>query len=251
MYFYPTDAVRIFAHRGLAVAADGSAFDENTLEAFARALEVGADYIESDIQVTRDGVAVLFHDDTLLRVAGVDSPVNRLTWDELSQIKLAHGGRVPSLAETLEAFPGARFNLDFKSVASILAGTKVIHDHGAQARVLVASFSDARKQAAASKLPGVATSAGSMRAARAAIAHRLGGGILLGMAVAPVDALQIPVSQGRLRLDSPGFIRNLHKHGVEVHYWTINDPERMKALVAAGADGIVTDRADIAVATLR
>lgn len=251
MYLYPTDEVRILAHRGLAVAADGSAIDENTIDAFKRAVEVGADYIESDIQVTSDGVPVLFHDDNLLRVAGVDSPVSKLTFEELSALPLEHGGRVPSLAEALEALPNSRFNLDFKSVSSILAGTRVIHDHGAQGRVLVASFSDARKQAAASKLPGVATSAGSVRTLRSVIAHRLGGGILLGMAVAPVDALQIPVSMGRFRLDSPAYIRNVHKHGVEVHYWTINEVDEMHRLVAAGADGIVTDRADLAVAALR
>lgn len=251
MYLYPTDAVRIFAHRGLAIAADGTPLDENTLPAFARALEVGADYIESDIQVSRDGVPVLFHDDTLARVSNVDSPVNKLTLDEIKAIKLNHGGSIPTLAEALEAFPQARFNLDFKSVASITAGCRVIVEHGAQARVLAASFSDARGEAAASKLPGVATSAGIGRTLRAYIAHRIGAGILLGMAVSKVHAFQIPVSQGRLKLDSPRFIRNVQRHGAEVHYWTINEPAEMLRLVAAGAKGIVTDRADIAVATLR
>jgi glycerophosphoryl diester phosphodiesterase len=251
VYLYPTDAVRILAHRGLTVASDGSSIDENTLPAFARALEVGADYIESDIQVTRDGVAVLFHDDNLSRVAGIDSPISKLEWAEVEQIKLEHGGSIPTLAQALEAFPTARFNLDFKSVASIIAGCKVIHDHGAQARVLVASFSDARGQAAAARLKGVATSAGMFRTIRALISHRIGASFLVGMAVAPVDVLQLPPVQGKLRLDSPRFIRSLHKHNVEVHYWTINDSAEMQRLVAAGADGIVTDRADIAVATLR
>ena len=251
MYFYPTDAVRIFAHRGLAIAADGTPLDENTLPAFARALEVGADYIESDIQVTLDGVPVLFHDDDLQRVAGVPSPIGKLTLEAVKAIPLEHGGQIPTLAEALEAFPSARFNLDFKSVSSITAGCRVIVEHGAQARVLAASFSDARGEAAAAKLPGVATSAGAMRTLRAILAHKIGAGILLGMAVDNVDALQIPTHQGRLRLDTKRFIANVKKHGAEVHFWTINDPAEMKRLVALGANGIVTDRADIAVATLR
>lgn len=251
MYLNATTATRIFAHRGLTIAADGSPLDENTLPAFARALEVGADYIESDIQVSKDGVPVLFHDDTLLRVAGVDSPVYKLTVEELQGLSLEHGGNIPTLAQALEAFPYAKFNLDFKTVGSITAGTRVIIEHGAQARVLVASFSDARGDAAAAKLPGVARSAGGMRTLRAILAQKLGAGILLGMAVTGMNALQIPVSQGRLRLDSPKFIRKVQKHGVEVHYWTINDPAEMKRLVAAGANGIVTDRADLAVAALR
>lgn len=251
MYFYPTDAVRIFAHRGLAIAADGTPLDENTLPAFARAIEVGANYIESDIQVSRDGVPVLFHDDDLKRVAGLDAPVSRLTIEELKAIKLENGGSIPTLAEALEAFPTARFNLDFKTVPAITAGCRVITEHGAQARILAASFSDARGEAAASKLPGVAISAGAGRTLRAIVAHKLGLSILLGMAVASVDALQIPTHQGRLRLDSARFIKNVQRHGAEVHYWTINDPDEMKRLVAAGANGIVTDRADLAVAALR
>jgi len=71
------------------------------------------------------------------------------------------------------------------------------------------------------------------------------------MAVSNIDALQIPVSQGRMRLDSPRFIANVKRHGAEVHYWTINDPAEMRRLVAAGANGIVTDRADLAVQTLK
>ncbi|MEN9737315.1 MAG: hypothetical protein RJA26_548 [Actinomycetota bacterium] len=251
MYLYQTAGVRIFAHRGLAIAADGSPIDENTLPAFARALEVGADYIEADLQLSKDGVPVIFHDDNLARVAGVDSPVYKLTLEELKALKLEHGGTIATLAEALEAFPKARFNLDFKTVGSITAGTKVIAEHGAQGRVLVASFSDARGEAAASKLPGVARSAGGFRTLRAALAQKLGGGILLGMALTGVSALQIPTHQGRLRLDTSRFIRQVQKHGVEVHYWTINDTEEMKRLVALGANGIVTDRADLAVAALR
>lgn len=251
MYLYPTAGVRIFAHRGLALAADGTPLDENTLAAFARALEVGADYIETDLQLSKDGVPVLFHDDNLIRVAGVDSPVYKLTLEELKALKLQHGGQIATLAEALEAFPQARFNIDFKTVGSITAGTRVIAEHGAQARILVGSFSDARGDAAASKLPGVARSAGGFRSIRAALAQKLGAGILLGMALTGMSALQIPTHKGRLRFDTASFIRRVKKHGVEVHYWVINDVTEMKRLVALGADGIVTDRADLAVAALR
>jgi len=251
VYLYPTEAIRIFAHRGLTIAADGSLLDENTIPAFQRAIEVGADYVESDIQVTKDGVPVLFHDDDLKRVAGIESPVHRLTLGEIQAIRLEHGGRIPSLAEALEALPQTKFNLDFKTVGAISAGARVIAEHGAQARILVASFSDARGDAAANKLPGVARSAGALRILRAWLANKLGGGILLGMALTGMSALQIPVHQGRLRFDSPTFIRRVRKNGTEVHFWTVNDPAEMKRLASLGANGIVTDRADLAVATFR
>jgi len=162
VYLYPTSSVRILAHRGLTIASDGSLIDENTIPAFLRAVEVGADYIESDIQVTKDGVAILFHDDDLQRVAGIPASVGKLTLEEIKRLTLEHGGKIPTLAEALEELPTARFNLDFKSVSSIIAGCRVIVEHGAQARVMVASFSDARGDAAESKLPGVARSAGPL-----------------------------------------------------------------------------------------
>jgi len=246
-FLYPTDQPRVFAHRGLSIAADGTAIDENTIPAFTRALEVGAHYIESDIQVTSDGVPVLFHDDDLSRVAGVPSPVGKLTLAELQEIRLEHGGQIPTLVEALREFPATRFNLDFKSVSSILAGTAAIASIGAQGRVLVASFSDARRLAALNKLPGAATSAGATRVLRAIIGVSLRSNILTGIPLTGVHAIQVPTNYGSLRLDTERFVAMVSKAGVETHFWTINDPAEMKRLVELGAKGIVTDRADLAI----
>ena len=62
--------------------------------------------------------------------------------------------------------------------------------------------------------------------------------------------MQIPERHGALRVLSPRLIDAAHRHGVEVHVWTVNDPERMTELVQAGVDGIITDRADVALAAL-
>jgi glycerophosphoryl diester phosphodiesterase len=64
-------------------------------------------------------------------------------------------------------------------------------------------------------------------------------------------AVQVPVRQSWLRFDSRSFIKAMHHAGLEVHFWTINDPAEMKRLVELGADGIVTDRTDLAVSALR
>ena len=66
-----------------------------------------------------------------------------------------------------------------------------------------------------------------------------------------MQALQIPTNQGSIRFDSPGFIAAVRAAGLEIHYWTINEPEEMKRLIGLGAQGIVTDRTDLAVKTLR
>jgi glycerophosphoryl diester phosphodiesterase len=65
-----------------------------------------------------------------------------------------------------------------------------------------------------------------------------------------IAALQIPTRSAGLRVDSPAFISNIKATGCEIHYWTVNEADEMTRLIALGADGIVTDRTDIAVNTL-
>ena len=121
-------------------------------------------------------------------------------------------------------------------------------------RVLLTSFSDARRrtalkgvQAAGAELPP-ATSAGQgvIARLRAASVLRLSPAALLD----GVDAVQIPERYRGVRVLTPSLIAAAHRRGTEVHVWTVNDPDDMRRLVASGVDGIVTDRADIAVKTL-
>lgn len=245
-YFYPTDQVRVLAHRGLAIDANGKDLDENTLPAFERAVAVGAHYVESDIQVTADGVAVLFHDDDLLRVAGIDAPISSLSLSEVQAIRLHHGAQIPTLSEVLRALPQTRFNLDFKVAGAIAPAAKVIQDLGAQSRVLAASFSEARRAAAIAALPGVVSSGSSSVVLRAYFANLLRGQLLVNRATAGVQALQIPVGSGPIRFDNRRFITAMNRSNTEVHFWTINEPDEMKRLINLGANGLVTDRADLA-----
>jgi glycerophosphoryl diester phosphodiesterase len=82
-------------------------------------------------------------------------------------------------------------------------------------------------------------------------------GVLFGLkpltnwATRPIGVLQIPVGSGPLRFDNSRFIDAMKRTNTEVHFWTINDPEEMQRLAKLGASGIVTDRADLALATLR
>lgn len=65
-----------------------------------------------------------------------------------------------------------------------------------------------------------------------------------------IDALQIPERQGPLTVLTPALLRAAHARGVEVHVWTVNDAAEMNRLIALGVDGIVSDRADLALDTL-
>ncbi len=247
-YLSPTRP-RIFAHRGF---SHGSDLIENTLPAFVSALALGATHLESDIQVTRDGVPVLFHDESLERVTGIPQRINQLSLAEIVLLDLGSGARIPTLDETLKAFPEALFNLDFKVADAIESATRVILENNAEERVLVASFSDSRRRKAQGLLGASAIgSAGSIRtlALYFAVMARLSP--LAKLLAKPIVAIQVPVSQGIIRFDSPLFVAKLRKLEVELHFWTINDLDEMLRLIELGADGIVTDRTDIAVKTLR
>jgi glycerophosphoryl diester phosphodiesterase len=249
IYPYLSPALpRIFAHRGF--ASVGAA--ENTIEAFRAALELGATHIESDIQVTKDGVPVLFHDVDLLRVAGLPRKIGELSLSELLALELKEGGRVPTLEAALRALPEARFNLDLKVAQAIASSASVIRALKAEDRVLVTSFSDSRRGQALRLFDApVASSAGSARVLALWLAAKLHLGPWVRLLARPVQALQIPTAKGPIRFDSPAFIAQMTVAGLELHYWTINDAAEMLRLIGLGAHGIVTDRTDLAVKTLR
>ena len=241
---------RLLAHRGLALD-----HHENSIAAFRAALAAGATHLETDVQLTRDGVPVLWHDKDVNRSLGTRVKVSELDWSQLRQLGLAAGLRVARLEDALEQLSDARFNIDLKTEAALGPAIAAIRAADARDRVLLTSFSDARRRRAAVALPGVATSIGS-----AALIRILSGSLYRGRgrswrsswraALAGACAVQVPRSQYGIRVVTGSFIAAAHELGVEVHVWTINDPSEMRELWALGVDGIVTDRTDLAVHSL-
>lgn len=243
---------RVLAHRGL--TRPGDAHAENSVAAVAEALSTGAEYVESDCHATKDGEVVLFHDDSVERITGDPRLVADLTLRELDGLMEDLGGLL-TLRDALEGFPDTRWNLDAKAAAATDAMGRLIAPHAH--RVLIASFSDARRRAALAACAAAgarvapATSAGSATIARLLAAVPTGSRGLVRRILRDVDALQVPQRQGGLPVLTDRLVRLAHDAGTEVHVWTVNDPETMSALVARGVDGIVTDRADLALDTLR
>ena len=230
--------LKILAHRG---STEGGA-PENTLEAFRFALDSGVKYLETDVQVTKDGVAVLFHDDDLSRVAGIERKVAELTLKELEAVRLGQNSRIPTLIEAIARFPDAKWNIDIKAFGAVEPTVQAIQKAKAENRVLVSSFSAKRRLTAIRKLPGVATSsdAGLLLKIWLLSALKLDG--TLQKTLSTIDAIQVPVNYGPIRFDIKSFVNKINSFGVEVHYWTINDFDEARRLVALGAMGIVTDK---------
>ncbi|MDQ1530743.1 MAG: glycerophosphoryl diester phosphodiesterase [Microbacteriaceae bacterium] len=230
---------RILAHRGLALDVP-----QNSIGAFRAALAAGATHLETDARATADGTAVLVHDPRL----GSDGP-------EVGSLRLAElraaAPDVCTLAEALRALPDARFNIDVKDVRAAEPVAAAVLAAGAVDRVLLTSFRGSRRRAALRRLPPVAASASSGAVALALAATRLRLRLATRAVLAGVDAVQIPERAGSIDLTSPDRIAAFHAAGVEVHFWVVNDPDRMRELVRRGADGIVTDRPDLAAHALR
>ena len=240
--FFSPVGPRILAHRGFSLAAP-----ENTLLAFDHAMLLGVDYLETDVHASADGEAMLSHDPGLRRLTGRDIPLRQLTAAQLRAIDLGQGQGYASLAEALHAFPQARFNIDVKSADAVTGTIRAVREADAQDRVLVTSFSDARRLAVVGQLTGVATSASARTFALAIAAARAGAGPVLRRVLRNIDAVQIPETRNGVRFVTSRTTRLFHAAGVEVHVWTVNAQADMRRLLDLGVDGLVTDRADLAV----
>lgn len=230
----------MLAHRGLALDAP-----ENTLLAFSNAVEVGVSYVETDVHVSRDGVAVISHDPTLRRVAGRRVRIADLNMDELRGVDLGRGQGFSALADALDAFPELRLNIDVKVEGALAPTVDALRRARAAPRVLLTSFSDGRRRRAARLLPEVVTSAGRAGVVGALRAARSGPDAMR-RALRGARALQVPERAGRIPIVTRRFVAAAHEAGTEVHVWTVNDPSVMTRLLDLGVDGLVTDRADLA-----
>ncbi|ACJ00256.1 glycerophosphoryl diester phosphodiesterase, putative [Rhodospirillum centenum SW] len=229
-----TPAPVAFAHRGGGLEAP-----ENTLAAFAHAAALGYRHIETDVHATRDGVLLVFHDDTLERLTGLPGRPAEHDWAGLRSARILGAGEgIPLFDALLESFPGVRFNIDPKTDAAADALADALERHAAFDRVCVGSFSGARLARLRRRFgPRLCTSAGPAEVARAWLSGR-------GLPVGPTapHCYQIPVRQYGVELVTPAFLRAARSRGQPVHVWTIDDPAEMERLLDLGVDGIMTDR---------
>jgi glycerophosphoryl diester phosphodiesterase len=227
-----------FAHRGF--APDGA---ENSMAAFERAVDLGYRYLETDVRVTADGVALAFHDGSLDRVTDRRGRIAALPWSQVRRARIGGREPIPLLTDLLGAWPDVRINLDVKAEQSIAPTVEAIRRTGTMARVCVAAFSTRRIEAVRRELgPELCTSLGP----RAAMRLRLPGAAQLRSRAALTGrCAQVPARVGRRIFVDARYVAAAHARGVPVHAWTVNEEAEMIRLLDAGVDGIMTDRADV------
>ena len=238
----------VVAHRG----ASGHA-PENTMAAFRRAVEMGARFIETDLHLTRDARVVAIHDSTLDRTTNGRGLVDLLPLKEVRALDAgawfgSHaaesfaGERVPTLDEILR-FARERdiiFYLEIKSDGTWgveHAVVAALRDTGEAARVIILSFDPATLLSV----------------------NRLDQTMMTGyLCEHPSnDLVERSVRAGarqiapRGDLVTPDLVKKAHEAGLQVVTWTINEPEQMRRLIAAGVDGIMSDYPDRLASVLR
>ncbi len=224
-----------FAHRGGAAEVGG----ENTISAFARAMDLGFRYLETDGRVTSDGVLLAFHDESLDRVTDLTGRLEGQPWSVVRHARVGTSGEpIIRMEELLDAFPDARFNIDPKQDAAVGPLVEALRRTNAVDRVNIAAFSD-RRLLAFRKAMGVpvCTSMGPAAIGRMRLAA-------WGVPTGPFGGacVQVPLRWGRTPLVDVRFIHAAHRRGLPVHVWTIDEPDEIHRLLDLGVDGIMTDR---------
>jgi len=235
----------IIGHRGAAAYAP-----ENTMASFHLALEQGADALEFDVRVTRDGEAVVLHDPTLERTTDAVGPIRLHTLKELDQVDAGFrftpdagrdypwrgkGVRIPRLRQVIEDLPAVPLLIEVKEPGAQDAIARVLRETGAAARAVLAG-SDWRSLQAFRAPP---FHLGASRRDIARLYFRWGEPDPACRCFAVPDRFKFfPVPTRR-------FVRAAHRRSATVHVWTVDDPAIARRLWANGANGMVTNRPDV------
>ena len=204
------------------------------MEAFQYAVDLGYRYLETDVQVTADGVLAAFHDNDLQRTCGRAGKISELPWSEVSKALVDGKAPIPLLEDLIGAWPDVRINIDCKSNAAVDALVASLRRTNSLSRVCVAAFSDARLRRLRKQLGAeLCSSLGPIELAL------LRFGLLRNP---PGLAAQVPVKQGPLTVVNRAFVTRSHRLGLHVHVWTIDDAAEIERLLDFGVDGVMTDR---------
>jgi glycerophosphoryl diester phosphodiesterase len=223
--------VQITAHRGNSRQAP-----ENTIPAFAAAMDELADMAELDVQLTADGEVVLGHDSTLKRVAGISRSIGSMTWEELQTVDVGSsfseafsGETIPRLADVMEFCKGRLdLNIELKNVGknSELPDkvAALIQEYVMEEQCVVTSTSLNYLRRMEELLPEVRT------------------GYIVAAAYGKVYSIEdVDFISIRSNFVNRSLVEQMHEQGKAVHVWTVNSKSEVERLCLLGVDNIITD----------
>lgn len=265
----PTNPYYVDMTRPLVIAHQGGdgVWPGNTMFAFERAVEIGADVLEMDAHITKDGEIVLIHDETVDDRTEGTGLIEELTLVQLKELDAAYdwsnddgktfphrgqGIQVPALDQVFEKFPQMRYVIEIKLTKTPIDRPlcDLIRQFKMQDKVVIASFHDEAMRNFRVTCPEVATSASRTEVRNFVL---LGKAFLSGFIVPHYQTIQPPYDPSEslgITIMTERFIREAHAKNIKVEPWTVNDPELMKQYIEWGVDGIITGRPDLMVKLL-
>lgn len=254
---HPFFAPRAGDHKPLVLAHQGGEgeWPSNTRLGFEESVRRGADILDTDVHLTRDGVLVMIHDTTVDRTTDGTGAVASLSLAELEKLDAGYrftkdggatfpfrgrGLAIPTLEWLLESYPEKRLIVEIKEtpVAAVAELARLLDKHGARERVIVGSFEPELTYEVRRRCPGVATCATPSEARVFWVLSRL----RLESFYSPAfDSLQVPPEHDGLQVVTRRFVDAAHRRGVHVLPWTLDTEEEMRSTIGLGVDGINTN----------
>ncbi|HEX4950058.1 MAG TPA: glycerophosphodiester phosphodiesterase [Blastocatellia bacterium] len=231
----------VIAHRGASAVEP-----ENTLRAFERSMQMGAQMIEMDLHLTRDGQVVVIHDDELIHTTSGRGRVSQLNFDEVRKADAGQGERVPTLKETLELTRGrVQLYLEIKAPQAAEETMRIVRSFNCQNEVMLASFNLELMRRLGEEVTDMEI------------------GLILGTPslhpttrwreAMPWIALRHFKYQTlcmQVQMCSAVLARNIKQQGKKLYVWTANSDAQYARMIARGVDGICTDTPDRLIAFL-
>jgi glycerophosphoryl diester phosphodiesterase len=238
--------MEIWGHRG---AYDNA--PENTLTGFQMAADMGADGVELDIQLTKDGEVVVIHDETVDRTSDGFGYVKDFTLSEIKKLNFNKRGitppgfmEIPTLAEVLELLKPTMLKINIELKTGIIyynnieaMALNIAAEHGMMERIVWSSFNHYSVQRLKQLKPEAET------------ALLCSGGILVTgeqCEKTGASALHPNIRQ----LTYPGLVEDCHQRGVKVRVWTVNEPEELKLALGLNVDAVCTNKINYAKETV-
>lgn len=226
--------VKIVGHRGAAAYAP-----ENTITSFAKAIELGADEVEFDVQLTKDGVPVVFHDDSLNRLTNKRGYLADKTWEKLKRVKLEEKERIPSLEEVLKFMKNKKVGLqiELKGEDVWKKTLALVRKIGLVRRTTFSSFHSDQIRKLKKAAPR----------ARAAL-------ILSDRPLRPLELVKkyrIDNLHVRKSYVSKKLVELLHENGKKILAWNADKEKDIRRLIDLGVDYIGTNKPDVVAELLK
>ncbi|MFQ5822793.1 MAG: glycerophosphodiester phosphodiesterase [bacterium] len=233
--------VIVTAHRG----ASGLA-PENTIAAMLKAMEIGADYAELDVQEIADSSLILFHDLTLERTTNATGNIWEMTLKNLQGVDAGSwfdadyaGEPIPTLESVIDTVHGKmKLNIELKmnghEKSLVEQVVNLVLEKNFMPECIITSFDREAVRKVKQLNPSIKT-----------------GYIFRNMPEEDIFNAEFDLFSIKKNMVNEEFVKKAHRHSKEVHVWTVNDAEEMRNLISYGVDAIITDRPDILLGIIR